>query len=325
MYFSWQKVLQVTKLLTALAILVVTLRAQTNGRVTPIAPKRPKITGVAHIALFVHDIGKARQFYSGLLGLAEPFQLDNPDGRLSLTFVKVNERQYIELFPEREPGTDRLNHISIETDDAEAMRRYLASRAINVPKRSLAAGSATPTSISKTQTDTRSRSSSTCQRDGAFAIKEKQIPSTRISDRMMHVGIIVNSLEPAMRFYRDVLGFEEIWRGSSDGKVLSWVNMRVPDGDDYIEFMLHDPVPAPDKRGTAHHICLGVPDMDAALKTLQPRAAQTGYARPMEIRTGRNRKRQLNLYDPDGTRTELMEPRTVDGVPAPASQAPPPK
>jgi len=45
----------------------------------------------------------------------------------------------------------------------------------------------------------------------------------------------------------------------------------------------------------------------------------------MEIRTGVNRKRQLNLFDPDGTRVELMEPKTIDGAPAPSSTAPPPK
>ena len=45
-------------------------------------------------------------------------KLDNADGTLSLTFIKVNDRQYIELFPEKEPHTDRLNHISIEVDDA---------------------------------------------------------------------------------------------------------------------------------------------------------------------------------------------------------------
>ena len=32
-----------------------------------------------------------------------------------MTFFKINDRQYIELFPEREPGSDRLNHISLQT------------------------------------------------------------------------------------------------------------------------------------------------------------------------------------------------------------------
>jgi len=42
------------------------------------------------------------------------------------------------------------------------------------------------------------------------------------------------------------------------------------------------------------------------------------------IQTGVNQKRQINLYDPDGTRIELMEPNTVDGKPAPNSAAPVP-
>jgi lactoylglutathione lyase len=45
----------------------------------------------------------------------------------------------------------------------------------------------------------------------------------------------------------------------------------------------------------------------------------------MEMRTGINRKRQLNLFDPDGTRSELMEPATIDGTPTPSSTAPPPR
>jgi catechol 2,3-dioxygenase-like lactoylglutathione lyase family enzyme len=88
-------------------------------------PPRPKILGVAHIALAVHDIEKSRAFYKDFLGFGEPYKLDNPDGSLSLTFIKVNDRQYIELFPEKTANTDRLLHISIEVDDAEAMRVYL--------------------------------------------------------------------------------------------------------------------------------------------------------------------------------------------------------
>ena len=41
--------------------------------------------------------------------------------------------------------------------------------------------------------------------------------------------------------------------------------------------------------------------MDKAFETLNTRKGN--YARPMEIRTGVNRKRQLNLFDPDGTAT----------------------
>jgi lactoylglutathione lyase len=65
--------------------------------------------------------------------------------------------------------------------------------------------------------------------------------------------------------------------------------------------------------------------MDKAKADLEQRPARKWYSQPLEIRTGTNRKRQMNLYDPDGTRVELMEPDTVDGVPAPRATAPPPR
>ena len=53
--------------------------------------------------------------------------------------------------------------------------------------------------------------------------------------------------------------------------------------------------------------------------------AARGYnAEWIEQRTGINRKRQVNLFDPDGTRIELMESATIDGKPTPSSPAPPP-
>jgi hypothetical protein len=61
---------------------------------------------------------------------------------------------------------------------------------------------------------------------------------------------------------------------------------------------------------------------------VKQRAAQGLYTppdgKPMEIHIGVNRKRQINVYDPDGTRIELMEPNTVDGKPAPDSATPVP-
>jgi lactoylglutathione lyase len=289
------------------------------------APRRPRITGVAHIALFVHDLEKSRAFYRDFLGYAEPFHLDRPDGSLSLTFIKINERQYLELFPETEPLSDRLNHISVEVDDAEAMRAYLATRGVTVPAQ---VGKGRTGNYNFTVRDPDGHGLEFVQYlPDSFTAREKGkfIDGPRISTRLTHVGILVGALDPALKFYRDLLGFQETWRGSRDASQLQWVNMKVPDGDDYIEFMLYDRLPAPTARGSQHHLCLETPDMEKSLAQLGERAARAGYARAMEIRTGINRRRQLNLYDPDGTRTELMEPHTVDGNPAPSSSAPPPR
>jgi hypothetical protein len=88
--------------------------------------------------------------------------------------------------------------------------------------------------------------------------------------------------------------------------------------------MLYSNAPAAASRGTANHLCLEVPDAEAAAAIVKERAVTVHYTREIEVRTGKNRKRQVNLYDPDGTRTELMEPQTVDGKPAPSSSAAPP-
>jgi lactoylglutathione lyase len=73
-----------------------------------------------------------------------------------------------------------------------------------------------------------------------------------------------------------------------------------------------------------HHICLEIDDAARAVEWLAGRPYRQTYTQPIEIRTGVNRKRQVNLFDPDGTRVELMEARTVDGVPAPVSSLAPP-
>ncbi len=58
--------------------------------------------------------------------------------------------------------------------------------------------------------------------------KSKALNGPRLSNRMMHLGILVGALEPAMKFYRDIFGFEEIRRGGRSEKRLGWVNIKVP-------------------------------------------------------------------------------------------------
>lgn len=285
---------------------------------------RPRILGIAHIALFAKDVAASRRFYTGLLGYQEAFDLKQPDGSLSLTFFKINERQYIELFPEREPDSDRLNHIALEVDNAEAMRVLMAAHGIPVPA-SVPKGRTRNSNFTVKDPDGHGVEIVQYEPDSASSqARGKFLPADRASSRMAHVGVIALRLDRSMAFYRDMLGFRETWRGSRDGQTLSWVNLKAPDGDDYIELMLEKEMPGATRRGTAHHLCLFVPDIAKSLAELEARPARQGYTRPLEIRTGINRKRQLNLYDPDGTRTELMEPHTVDGQPVAPSTARPP-
>jgi catechol 2,3-dioxygenase-like lactoylglutathione lyase family enzyme len=274
-------------------------------------PERPRITGVAHLALYVHDLEKTRAFYKDFLGYGEPFSLTNQDGSVRLTFIKINDRQYLELFPEREPGADRLNHIALETANAERLRVYLAARGVKVPEK-VGTGRIGNSNFNITDPDGHTVEIVQYEPE-SWTTRErgKCLPDERISTSMRHVGILVTNLEAAMKFYRGILGGEETWRGGRTTNELSWVNLRVPNGADYIEFMLTSKLPEPDKRGTAHHLCLEVEDVAQAAARLESRPARKDYPRKLEIQIGKNRKRQLNLYDPDGTRVELMEARPV--------------
>jgi catechol 2,3-dioxygenase-like lactoylglutathione lyase family enzyme len=307
----------------ALAVLaVVTIGATASAQTTR---RRPRITGLAHVALYVHDIQASRTYYRDVLGYEELLPLKNADGSLALTFFKINERQYVELFPEREPGGDRLAHLAFEVDDVEGMRVYLRARGVKVPE-GVSVGRVGNTAFTAMDPDGHTVE---FLKYGAEGLMGKStgtgLSGGRISVTMRHTGFLVGSLSASMAFYRDVLGFRETWRGSRDGKALDWVNLQLPDGDDYVEFMLYGELPAPDRRGSQNHVCLVVRDIEAAAATARERAPKAGYTLAIETKTGINRKRQLNLFDPDGTRTELMEPGTVDGEPAPSSEAPPPR
>jgi lactoylglutathione lyase len=279
---------------------------------------RPRILGLSHVAFRVGDVARARAFYGDLLG----YPVETVTSGLR---VAVSDRQYVELLAGLAPAEDRLHHVALETDDVEAMRRFLDSRGVRVPA---AVERDQSGNLSFRLADPEGRIVELVQHAPRAwpRAAPKSAPGAEgpLSRRILHAGILVGDLPAANRFYGGLLGLTETWRGSRSGRELSWTNMKVPDGDDYLEFMLYGPVPAPDARGTAHHICLEVPDIEQAKARLLGRVAAAAYTRPLEVRVGTNRKRQLNLFDPDGTRVELMEPRTVDGRPVPASTAPPP-
>src|SRR5215831_6328799 len=115
---------------TTLLLLPVLLAAAPQ----PAPVSRPAIVGVAHIGLKTDDLAAARNFYGKSLGYEEPFTLDKPSGGLLLTYFKVNDHQYIEVFPDlKSELQDRLSHIAFETTDIRRLRDYLDGQGIKVP------------------------------------------------------------------------------------------------------------------------------------------------------------------------------------------------
>jgi hypothetical protein len=144
--------------------------------------------------------------------------------------------------------------------------------------------------------------------DSIHAIRFKTLtPSTRVSTHMIHSGFIVHDRAAEDSFYKDILGFSVMWYGGFNETVVNWVDMRVPDGDDWLEYMLNVTNPSPKSRGVNNHIALGVPDIQEANKVILMRMP-TLTEKP---KIGRDGKWQLNLYDADLTRVELMEFKPV--------------
>src|SRR5215469_13443276 len=171
---------------------------------------RPHIVGLSHIAFYVHDLQKSRAFYKDFLGFAEPYSLTNSDGSMHLTWIKINDRQTIELFPEKEPGSDRLYHIAVETDDAVVMRDYLASRGVKVPDK---VGKGKIGNLNYFINDPDGRIVEIVQyapESWTVLNKGKFMPDTRISSHMQHVGILEGDLDAAQKFYDEILGFKEV-------------------------------------------------------------------------------------------------------------------
>jgi len=267
--------------------------------------------GVAHIALKTDDLPAAREFYGEYLGFAEPFPIGDPAGGPAAACFKVNDRQYIEVYSGLSGETeDRLAHIAFETTNAAQLRDYLASRGVAVPGE-LRPGPGGNLSLAVKDPDGHDirfveyRPGSLHSRNfGGF------LPPTRVSGHMIHAGFTVGDWAAANRFYRDILGFTEFWCGGMTDERTDWVDMRVPDGTDCLEYMLNVCHPSPETLGVMNHFALGVPSVAACYKTVTGRGL-TVQEPPKIARDG---KWQLNLYDPNLTRAELTEPDLAEGI-----------
>ncbi len=134
-----------------------------------------------------------------------------------------------------------------------------------------------------------------------------------------HVAIAVKNLETAIRYYVDVLGFaepelEEVLdqqvRTAIFGHAAGRIELICPTSPDtgVAKFL--------EKRGEGlHHICIEVPDLDAALRDLKAKGAQLIDQAP-RIGAGGARIAFVHPKSGHGVLTELRE------GPKPPSRAP---
>lgn len=79
------------------------------------------LTGLGHVAFLVKDLSQSEAFYEKL-GFEKAFEFTDA-GKVTEAFVKINDRQFIELYPRvGEARAAGLDHICFETGHIESLR-----------------------------------------------------------------------------------------------------------------------------------------------------------------------------------------------------------
>jgi catechol 2,3-dioxygenase-like lactoylglutathione lyase family enzyme len=308
------RALRNTVRLGVVILIATSLLAQSNV-------KRPRILGIAHVAFNVADLSKARAFYNGFLGFDEPFSLKRQDGTDWIAYVKVNDLQYLELFAGNPENRGQLAHIAIYTDSASQMKSYLESRGMRIVAK-LHQGQTGDYFFSVADPDGHLIEIVEYRPD-SWTAREKGnfMPASRISNHLLNVGLLVGSQEAALKFYGDILGFQEVARGTNDQSEANRIDMRVPNGNDYLELIPYQGHPSPEQQKAQTHVCLERSNLQKTVTDLQARSATVSYSYPLSVRVGNNSPSQADLVDPDGVHIKMLEPpinkeAAVSGVPA---------
>jgi catechol 2,3-dioxygenase-like lactoylglutathione lyase family enzyme len=268
-------------------------------------PARPKITGVSHLAVYTSDAAATEHYYTVVIGAVKMPDPENPKG----VRYALSGTQFVEVLPlpsDADAGINRMDHAALNTTDAEGMRKYLAAKGWKVPA-AITKGS-----------------------DGGkwFAVEDPegnkiqfvQPPANAkvdapnaIGHHIIHVGFLVHSREKEDTFYRAILGFNPYWWGGMTDAKVDWVSQQVPDGHDWVEYMLAGGpgtgIPADMSQrtlGVLDHIAIGQKSVDEAFKTLKDAGRLKGVRCDENTKIGKDGKGQFNMYDPDGIRAELM-------------------
>lgn len=280
----------------SLAVLacVSTLAFSQNTKVT-----RPAITGIAGIGLAAQSLPADRTFYEKTLGWVAGPSIEAPTG---LRFYGV-PKQWVEVLPATNADEHPFRYVAFATTDAKQMRLYLAQHGVAVP-------------ASVTQWTDGSRGFRVNDPEGntiEFVQRGPRpahsTPDPRaISSQIIHAGFQVHDASVEDAFYKKILGFTPYWKGGMKDGVTDFISIQVPNGTDWIEYMLNVPAnPSHRELGVVDHFSLGVVDIDTVVAKLSQLGWKPSPASHKQM--GRDGKYQLNLYDPDDVRVEFMQLR----------------
>ncbi len=267
------------------------------------AQTRPAITGISHMCVYAGDAAAADNFYGHILGGAKGPDPQDPSGAR----YYFSSTQFVEVLP-LPAGQDinRMACVAYNTADASGLLAYLHARNV------AGLGELQTSSDGSRWFQTKDPEGNVVQFIQPGQLTAPAASAHPIGTRVIHVGYLVHSRTAEDAFYKEILGFRPYWFGAMHPDHVDWVSQQVPDGHDWLEYMLVGdgsdvPLSKVDQRqlGVLNHFSIGVRNMEEAVTTLyrDDRLSPRHDGPQM----GRDGKWQANLYDPEGTRVELME------------------
>ena len=198
--------LQAFLLTLVFASLAIPLAALT----APDAP--PPLNGIAHIAIRVHSIAASTAFYEQL-GFEQAFTRTK-DGVVTQSFLKINDRQFIELYPvtPKDPTIGFL-HLCFEGADLNAIHDDYTSRGL-APKavRKAGAGNLLFTLAGPLQPFGPQNIEYTQYEPGSLHTLDqgKHLGPDRVADKLISVTLAMQDPAAARDFYVNSLEFKPV-------------------------------------------------------------------------------------------------------------------
>jgi Domain of Unknown Function (DUF1080)/Glyoxalase/Bleomycin resistance protein/Dioxygenase superfamily len=261
-----------------------------SDRAPPVA-----VSGLSGISFLTTDLDPLRRFYGQGAGLAEV-----PADTTGIRFV-VGTNQWIEFQKVSDANWPRrLQHVTLEATDLVGLEAVLHARGV-------------PTTW--IGSDPRKRALQLADPAGnLIQLAKPWVPpaapavrTTPFSKHLQHIGLAVaNPLaEATMAFYRETLGFPEVFRSNGPNGRTALVKFRLPGpGKELIELIFFEPPLNKWAAGAFDHVNLEVSNIDDAYQALH-RGGIATQGNHLPTVNGEHLW-AIDIIDPELTRLEVQ-------------------
>jgi len=277
--------------------------APANPSATAAAPSAapatiPPLKGIAHVAIRVKDLQASMDFYDKL-GFDQPFDMKRGDVTTQ-SFIKINDRQYIELYPVTERDTQiGFLHLCFEGGDLNPIHDYYVAEGLTpIAVRKAGAGNMLftlkgPQQYSEPQNIEYTEYMPGSRHSNDFG---QHLGPDRVGDKMTVVALAMQDPAAARTFYIDKLGFKPSKANPS--------RLDLPGGDSGEQVEI---VPV-SELGPRSSIVLSTPDLNKS--EAQLKRQQVAYKRASASATARGKTTTLDMIsvaDPDGNIIRIQQ------------------